>query len=257
MNAPLARRHLDFHGTERPMIAMEANWPAGASTGWHSHPRGQLLYAIEGVMRVDSAAGFWVVPPNRTLWLAPGVRHAVRMSGDVQMRTAFIDTARINALPEHSCVINVSPLLRELLVAAVQVPRDHAEDGRDARLMGLLLDELRTAETLPLHLPVPQDARVRRICEALLDHPADTATAAQWAARLGVASKTVHRLFLQETGMGFAQWREQARLLFALRRLAEGARIIDVAFECGYASQSAFAAMFRRHFGAPPSSVQR
>ena len=102
MNTPLARRHLDFHDTERPMVAMEANWPAGASTGWHSHPRGQLLYAIEGVMRVDSAAGFWVVPPNRALWLAPGVRHAVRMSGDVQMRTAFIDTARINALPEHS-----------------------------------------------------------------------------------------------------------------------------------------------------------
>jgi AraC-like DNA-binding protein len=68
---------------------------------------------------------------------------------------------------------------------------------------------------------------------------------------------TVHRLFVKETGMTFAQWREQARLLFALRRLAHGERIIDVAFDCGYASQSAFTAMFRRHFGRPPSEFYR
>lgn len=257
MPTPPARRHLDFGQIQRPTVAMEANWPSGSSTGWHSHPRGQLLYAISGVMVIHSDAGTWVIPPSRALWLAADVHHDVHMSGDVQMRTAYIDASQVGRLPNESCAISVSPLLRELLVAAVRIPMDYPLGGREERLMALLVDEIRVSSTLALHLPLPHDGRVRRICDALLAQPADTATAADWAARVGVGAKTIHRLFVKETGMSFAQWREQARLLLALRRIAEGERIIDIAFDCGYASQSAFSAMFRRHFGAPPSAFYR
>ena len=104
---------------------------------------------------------------------------------------------------------------------------------------------------------LPTDPRIKSICEKISAHPADTSTADDWGALRGVTARTVHRLFIRETGMTFAQWREQARLLFALQRLANGERIIDVAFDCGYASQSAFTAMFRRHFGIPPSMFYR
>lgn len=251
------RKHLHFHEAGRAMATMEADWPDGRSTGWHSHPRDQLLYAIEGVMLVDSSAGSWVVPPNRALWLLAGIEHCVRMSGEVKMRTVYIDATQFDGLPENTCVIAVSPLLRELIVAAVRIPVDYEEAGRDARLMHLLIDELKVSDVLGLHLPVPSDARLKRICETLTQHPADASTVAQWAERLGVTAKTVHRLFVKETGMTFAQWREQARLLVALRHIAHGERIIDIAFDCGYASQSAFTAMFRRHFGVPPSAFYR
>lgn len=255
MSANNARRYLDFHDVAPPSVAMEADYASGEVTAWHSHPRAQLLYAIDGVMLVDSVAGFWVIPPNRALWLPAGVRHSVRMSGTVRMRTAFIDAERLGHLPERTCVLNVSPLLRELMVAAVQVPVDHDGSGRDGTLMTLLVHEIRRAATLPLHLPMPTDPRLLTICESLADKPSDAATAQEWAERLGVAAKTVHRLFLKETGMSFVQWREQARLLYALRRIAEGSRVIDIALDCGYSSQSAFSAMFRRHFGVPPSSA--
>ena len=254
MDGDPTRKHLDFHDTARAMAAMEVNYPDGTSTGWHSHPRGQLLYAIEGVMIVRTAEGSWIVPPSHALWLAAGLEHEVKMSGEVKIRTVFIDATTIRNLPTGSCVIDVPPLLRELIVAAVGVPLDYQNGGRDDRLMRLLADEVRESHVLPLHLPTPSDARIGRVCEALIRDPSDASTAAEWAVRLGVTAKTIHRLFVKETGMTFAQWREQARLLFALRRLAIGERIIDVAFDCGYASQSAFTAMFRRHFGKPPSA---
>ncbi len=257
MSEDLPRRHLDYHATGRPLAAMEIDYPAGMSTGRHAHPRAQLLYAIAGVMIVRSAAGTWVVPPNRAVWLMAGLDHDVRMCGDVKIRTVFVDPMAAPHLPSASCVIAVSPLLRELIVAAVAVPRDYPPGGRDERLMQLLLDELRELDVLPLHLPLPQDPRLRRICETLAARPDDNATAAQWAARLGVAAKTIHRLFVRETGLTFGQWRQQARLLSALERLAQGERIIDVALESGYASQSAFTAMFRKHFGMPPSIFYR
>lgn len=251
------RKHLDFHDTHRAMAAMEVNYPDGASTGWHSHPRGQLLYAITGVMIVWSAEGAWIVPPNRALWLTAGLEHEVKMSGEVKIRTVFIDATTVRHLPAKSCVIEVPPLLRELIVAAVYVPLDYHQGGRDDRLMRLLIDEVRESDVLPLHLPMPRDKRIRLICDAITEDPSETSTAEQWAERLQVTAKTVHRLFVKETGMTFAQWREQTRLLFALRRLANGERVIDVAFDCGYASQSAFTAMFRRHFGKPPSEFYR
>ena len=250
----LIRKHLDFHDTDRPMAGMDIDYPDGAETGWHAHPRGQLLHAIEGVMIVRSAAGLWVVPPSRALWITAGLEHNVRMSGHVRIRTVFVDATTFDHLPDRTCVMAVSPLLRELVVAAARVPLDYVEDSREGRLMRLLADETRVPDVLPLHLPEPGDVRLRQICDAIMQRPADTTTVGQWASHLNVTAKTVHRLFARETGMTFAQWREQARLLFALRRLAHGERIIDIAFDCGYASQSAFTAMFRRHFGAPPSS---
>lgn len=246
-------KHASFHNVRRPMAVMENVWPAGSSTGWHTHPRAQLLYAIAGVMTIESDAGTWVIPPTRALWIAAGIRHDVTMSGNVHMRTAYIDAGSFEGLPPESCAINVSALLRELLVAAVELPVDYPLGGREERLMSLLIDEIRVSPTIALHLPLPKDSRIRRICEAFMSRPSETATAAHWAESLGVGAKTVHRLFVKETGMTFAQWREQARLLSALRRLAQGERVIDVAFDCGYSSQSAFTAMFKRRFGITPS----
>lgn len=257
MESDRRTRHLDFHATARPMAAMEIDYPDGSSTGRHAHPRAQLLYAIEGVMIVRSAAGIWVVPPNRAVWLAPHLDHDVFMRGDVKIRTVFVSEDAAPNLPRASCVITVSPLLRELLTAAIKVPLDYAPGSRDEHLLLLLLDELRQWETLPLHLPMPAEPRLRRICEALTANPDDRSTAETWGLSLGVTAKTIHRLFQRETGLSFAQWRQQARLLKALERLALGERIIDVAFDCGYASQSAFTAMFRRHFGIPPSAFYK
>ncbi|GAA5235312.1 helix-turn-helix transcriptional regulator [Verticiella sediminum] len=252
-----SHKHKQYDNLPRPLVVMENRWPAGTSTGWHSHPKGQLLYATEGVMIAHTEAGSWVVPPNRALWMITGLLHTVTMSGDVLMRTAYIDVEKVEALPKESCVINVSPLLRELLVEAVRISPTREPTGRDARLMDLLIDEIRVSSTLPLHLPMPRDERLRALCDSLIAKPADASSAAQWAAAVHVGERTLHRLFVKETGMTFAQWREQARLLHALRRIAEGGKIIDVAFDCGYASASAFAAMFRRHFGVSPSGFYR
>lgn len=250
-------KHRLFDNLARPLVVMENRWPTGTSTGWHSHPKGQLLYATEGVMVVHTDAGSWVVTPNRALWMLTGLRHNVTMSGDVVLRTAYIDVAKVSTLPGESCVIHVSPLLRELLIEAARISPAREPAGRDARLIDLLLDEIRTSTVLPLHLPMPRDERLRSICDSLSACPSASASAAAWAASIDVGERTLHRLFIKGTGMTFAKWREQARLLYALERIGNGDKVIDVALDCGYASASAFAAMFKRHFGVTPSSFYR
>ncbi|MDA8455655.1 helix-turn-helix transcriptional regulator [Acidovorax sp. GBBC 3334] len=252
-----AGKHHGFDNLPRRLVVMENRWPGGMSTGWHSHPRGQLLYASEGVMAVQTEVGAWVIPPNRALWMLAGLRHTVAMSGDVVMRTAYVDVEKVSTLPKENCAINVSPLLRELLVAAVGIAPVAEPAGRDARLIDLLIDEIEVSTTVPLHLPWPGDARLRAVCESLAARPSDASSAGEWAASAHMGERTLHRLFTRETGMTFAQWREQARLFHALRRIAQGDKVIGVALDCGYSSPSAFAAMFRRHFGVAPSHFYR
>jgi AraC-like DNA-binding protein len=153
--------------------------------------------------------------------------------------------------------VGVSALLSELIRAAVKVPLPYDADSRDGRLMRLLLDELHALPVLPLYLPQPADERLRRICSRIAEQPDDTSTLADWAVTLGVDVKTIQRLFARETGMTFGQWRQQARLLHGLERLAIGDKVVDIALALGYDSPSAFAAMFKRQFGETPSAFFR
>lgn len=253
-NSDNIQRLVEQHERDaRDVSALEADYPDGASTGEHTHSRAQLLYAISGVMVVRSVTGHWVVPPTRAVWLQPNVVHEVRMCGPVQMRTVFVAPDARRDLPRSSCVVSVGPLLRELIVAACQVPLNYPENSREGRLMLLLLDELQTTSALPLHLPLPSHPGIGKVCRLLMTDPSDVQTTEQWARSAGMTARTFQRTFVRETGLTFGQWRQQVRLLAALERLARGERIIDVAFDSGYSSQSAFAAMFRRQFGMPPS----
>src|SRR3546814_3034762 len=110
----------------------------------------------------------------------------------------------------------------------------------------MLLDALLRSPSLAVHWPQPRDARLRKICDRIAAAPHDNTTATQWAQTLHVDAKTIQRLFARETGMSFGQWRQQARLLTALERLAQGERVLDVALALGYASPGAFATMVDR-----------
>jgi AraC-like DNA-binding protein len=70
----------------------------------------------------------------------------------------------------------------------------------------------------------------------------------------GASKRSVERLFQQEIGMSFGKWRQQLRLMQAMRLLAEGAKVTHAALESGYSTPSAFIFMFRKVLGTTPTS---
>lgn len=227
--------------------------PADHVIDWHVHDRAQLLYAVSGVMRVTTANGVWVVPPQRAVWIPPGVEHRVQAQGTkLSLRSLYIRKDTLSGLPMLCCVVTVSPLLRELILEAMSLP-DETEPGTpEERLVRVILDRIEGLPVAPLHLPMPDERRIRRITDSLITDAADPRSLKDWADEIGASERTLARLFQKETGMTFGQWRQQSVLLLALARLARGDSVTDVAFELGYASQSAFIAMFRRALGKTP-----
>jgi len=237
---------------DRPLVAFAHDMVDGEVVPWHQHDYGQLFYGGSGLMRVESTAGLWVVPPARGVWIPAGIDHQITAVGAVALRAVYLSAAVGERLPGSCCVHSFSPLLRELMAVAVRLPPDYPLDGPETRLVDVLIDQLQGESTEHLHLPMPRDRRLRAVTEALAADPADPRTLADFAAAAGASARTLARRFLAETGLTFGAWRQQLRLHEALARLAQGEPVTTVAFEIGYESPSAFIAMFRKTLGATP-----
>jgi len=241
---------------DHPVVGFANLYRDGHETAFHDHAHAQLLYALSGLMRIETVHGVWVVPPQRAVWIPAGVAHRVTMVGEVQMRSLYV-LRDLEGLPGACQVISVSPLLRELIAAFTSVIHDTAFQGPISRLASVILDLLRAPVLALLHLPMPRAPRLRPIVEAILADPADPRRLKDWARVAGASARTLARLFEAETGMGFSAWRQQVRLQAALARLSAGEAVTSVAFAVGYESPSAFIAMFRRVLGASPQKYLR
>jgi AraC-like DNA-binding protein len=235
--------------------------PADTHFEPHRHAWSQLAYCASGIVQVTAQRGpegadevTYIVPPSRAVWIAPGARHSVHVLEDAQFRTLYIDASATPGGWTGCRVIVVSPLLREL-VSALDAPPLSRE--REERLAQLVLDEIATADLHALGVPMPRaqgDKRLRALCEAVLDTPGHRSTLAQWSAEVGASERTMARLFRDELGMTYQQWRQQAILAHALPMLARGAPVSHVAAASGYSSDSAFTAMFKAAMGHPPGA---
>jgi len=218
----------------------------------HFHPEDQLIFASKGVMTVRTKQGIWVVPPLRAVWIPAGTPHSVAILGPVSMRTLYFAPKLVRTKAAKCFVMNVSSLLRELILHACKFPKLKKEEPVHRRIIEMIADQLEGAHSIPLQLPHPTDRRAMRVVQALLSEPGSERTLAALCADCGASKRTIERLFIAETKMTFSQWRQQLRLLHAMQLLASGEKVTGAALDAGYSSASAFIVMFRRQLGQTP-----
>jgi len=238
--------------TPRTVIAIGNDYANGHLLRRHRHRRAQLLYGSTGVMKVSTEQGDWVVPPQQAVWIAPNVEHEVLMLG-VSTRSLYIAPSAVPASRVGCGVIGVSPLLRQLLIEAVEMPLVYDVQGRDGVLVTLALLEISRARELPLHIPLPDEPRLLARCQAFLQDPDIHQSPLDWARDLFISERSFSRFFREQTQMSFGQWRQRACLVLALSRLSSGESVTRIALDLGYDSPAAFSTMFRRLTGSTPS----
>ncbi|MBR0649344.1 AraC family transcriptional regulator [Roseomonas terrae] len=251
------RRAVEIEAVARPVVAVGNEYPAGHEHPAHSHRRSQLLFAERGTMLVRTAHGAWMVPPSQGVWIPGGTVHGISMLGQVATRSVYLEPDARPGLATECRVVGIPPLLRELLIAAVDVPAEYDPDGRDGRVMSLLMDEILAAPVLPLSLPLPRGDRLLRRCRRFLERPSMHDTIEAWSRTLALSRRSFTRRFREETGLSFAEWQRRACLLAALPRLLNGERVTAIALDLGYAGPTAFSTMFRRTLGVAPSAYGR
>ncbi|HEV2701659.1 MAG TPA: helix-turn-helix transcriptional regulator [Steroidobacteraceae bacterium] len=235
------------------VVTFARDYPAGHQIPAHFHDRDQLVYASGGVMTVMTDDGTWVVPTFRAVWIPAMTAHTIAMSGAVAMRTLYFKARLVRVLPRTCCVLSVSSLLKELILHASTYPALRAGNRTQKHLIDILVDNLQGMQAVPLQVSRPRDPRALRIAEALFATPGDRRSLSQLCIMAGVSKRTAERLFQDEVGTTFGRWRQQLRLMQAMRLLAEGAKVTHAAMEAGYSTPSSFIAMFRNALGTTPT----
>ncbi|WP_225726289.1 MULTISPECIES: helix-turn-helix domain-containing protein [unclassified Nocardia] len=216
----------------------------------HSHPRGHLVYAARGVLAVNTERGTSIVPANRIAWTPAGFLHYHRAHGNTDMRIVFLSASLARLVPDRPAVFLASGLAREILLSLTGT-RDYDRAAR-TRMHRVLVDELHEAHEQPLQLPQPRDDRLQAIARALHENPGDNTSLAELGRKTGASARTLSRLFHDELGMTFYEWRTQLRIHHALVLLTDGHDTIRVANACGWSNPSNFITAFTNIIGTTP-----
>jgi AraC-like DNA-binding protein len=245
-----------FSDKRLPIRGLSVRLPDGHRLLGHSHPWAQLIYADHGSMQVSTPKGTWLIAPTRAIWVPPGAIHEIVMRGVVDMRTLYAAPGVAAPLAQDCCVLEVIPLLRELVLHIVAIGSLTSDSTQHEHLKLLLVDQIAAARSHSTALRLPQDPRALRLAERIVADPGSTRSLGQLAASVGASLRTLQRLFLAETTITLDAWRTRARLQHALVQLSRGNPVTQVAFGAGYNSSSAFISAFRREFGLTPGVVR-
>lgn len=244
---------VDPDATARPVFVL-ADRHEHLISPWHAHRRAQFVHVSTGVLTVATRTARYVVPPQRGVWVAPGVEHRIQSPTPFWLTTFYVEPDLVPGA-ERTRVAAVDRLTDELLIEASSFGGDYPEAGAQARVIAVLLDRLPALETIDVVLPEPSDPRLGRLCDLLRADPAGNEPLSEVARRVALTERTAARLFLRDTGLTFGTWRRHMKLQAALVHLAEGANVTQAAFAVGYADVSSFIAAFKQFFGKTPATI--
>lgn len=255
IDSPLAHslHYFDPDVDDRPALAFRVEVEHNdAEQPIHQHRKGQLVMALRGGVMCEVPGAMWMVPPQHGVWIPGGMPHSNRVTSNARICFLFVEPGAA-PMPDKCCTLAISPMTRELIQHVADQGLNYPREGPTARVAAVLLEQLALAPIEQLHLPVSDHPRIRRITAALAADPADRRTLAAWAQMLAMSERSLARLVQRETGLTFGRWRQQLHLIVALRELASGATVQQVAGDLGYDSVTAFITMFKKALGQPPA----
>ncbi|WP_321284530.1 helix-turn-helix transcriptional regulator [uncultured Vibrio sp.] len=236
----------------QPVLTHSRSMVAESSIKPHAHPRGQLLWAAKGILRVTSEKGVWVVPSTHAVWIPGGHYHQVSNETATQTRNLYIDPSFcVRQNSDKVIMLKVSSLMREIILKLTESPEPLTK-ARAHHLGLVALDELESLEALELFIPSGNDPRLQRLISIIVNHPEQSLLLEELATQVGASVRTIERLFKAETGLTFRQWRSRFRLMNSLEKIAQGQNTTLVAHQLGYSSVSSFISSFKKLFGCTP-----
>ncbi len=241
---------------QQPFATRRVAKPSGSALPLHTHTEAQLTFAASGMIQLHTEEGVWLVPPQRAAWVPAGVPHRLDIITDAELWMVHWQASAIAewtpaGFPDHAFASRVTPLMHSLLAAAVD---DDTRADKAELVVRLILLELCAVSDAPTYLPLPKHPVAKRVAEIALGDHRNLMDLAEIASRAATSIRTASRRFPRETGMTIKAWRQRARIVRAMEKLAQGKAIANVANDTGFSSTAAFSCAFRQVTGTTPSA---
>jgi len=103
---------------------------------------------------------------------------------------------------------------------------------------------LENAKAENLALPLPQDKRLQTWLKQVLQQEKLPANLKEMAIEIGTSERTISRIFSSQTGMAYQAWRQQWRLLSAIKPLAAGTSVAQAGFNLQFSQRQRLYSFF-------------
>ncbi len=201
---------------------------------------------------VDTENAQWSVTAGTLGWFPPGLKHKASVRNSVEGVSYYFSATVSRLFPLNEGIYSADPFVLNLLerISRLSMP-DYSEEYKSS-LLTLLSTEINHAPRLALNLPLPHDKRARAVADVLLNKPDCSLTQRELALNYGLSTRHLSRLYLQQTGLSFSQWRQQSKVITSLQWLIASMPISEVADRSGYSNVSAYIEAFKKRFGKTP-----
>nr|WP_240992738.1 MULTISPECIES: AraC family ligand binding domain-containing protein [Mesorhizobium] len=95
-------------------VAQGGAEPAGRTYAFHTHHRAQLFQIVRGSLRLETERGYFIIPPERAVFVPSGVLHEVTYLQETERSYLFFRPDAVTSLSPEVSVIGTTRLLREL-----------------------------------------------------------------------------------------------------------------------------------------------
>ncbi|MFZ4831584.1 AraC family transcriptional regulator [Rouxiella sp. Mn2063] len=240
--------------TQAPKTLLFRDETISANTEYaeHCHNWSQIICIKSGVMSMTVAGQRYLAPSELAIWIPAGIKHSSHNRKSTRFCALDISAELSLGLPVEPCILTPTPIFNAIADDCFARNMHEPQTEADLRLCQVLLDQILLSPCQSNYLPGSEDKLLAPILEALEKEPANNMPLAQWASQIYTTERTLARRFQQQLGMGFSEWRQRLRFLYAISLLEQGKTVQQVALDVGYSSSSAFIAMFVQLSGTTP-----
>lgn len=260
-NSDLLNKHFDPDAIKSPIVPIYATFSHkeehSLRSKMHSHSKGQLVYTKSGTAIVRLENSTYSILPNQMIWIPSGMIHNVILKNDVNFRAVYINQKQFPQLSKNFETFFVSALLEEI-IETICSSSFHTDwmAGTEFHLQSILIREIQKSSSTPQWPAFPKDQRVCNYLLKFQEKGEMFPRLNELASNSGASERTIHRLFVQGTGMSYQKWRQQVRLMLAIELLSTNKLITEIAHHLEFSTTSAFISFFKSYQDITPKKYR-
>lgn len=223
----------------------------------HSSLWGDFNFSLNGTLEFDIEGKYYLSPPSYGLWLPPHTEHqSLPVEHEIHYICIRLHPKFGRFLGDVCCCFSIEPFFRALVIQILEQQKSKSSPEYLEHLLQVLFDQLKQAPAHSHYLPQSNHPILAPILEKLADPEQFNMSLQQVLYNFTVSERHVLRLSQQELQLSLSEWRNRAKIIFAINQIRQGMTIKQLAYTLGYHHSSSFIEFFKRYTGQTPIQLK-
>ena len=224
----------------------------------HSSLWGDFNFSLNGILEYEIEQQIYLSPPNYGLWLPPQTAHtSIALDEQITHYVCIrIHPSLCGDFASCSKTLSIRPFLRHLVHEILEQKQKGSATTDYRHLLQVLVDQLKAAPAYEHYLPQSNHISLKPLLQQLSNPELFHKSLQQLLNNASMSERHLLRLSQQELQLSLSEWRNRAKILYAITQIRQGKTVKKLAYELGYQHSSSFIEFFKRYTEQTPAQLR-